>query len=162
MSLRSLVLAFLFACLASCGENVSPVSSTEDFQQESIHRLGKSASSDKYMREFEKAYDEVMDILKDLKRYIQKDPGADRHASKVKGLAKNLDKALRRLGQAFKNVRNNSSAKAAMESLFRDRADVLSKLGRYNLSYMFMVNPCSLPWIGEYLCKYAPTSAKSY
>ena len=153
----AVVICFIFI---GCGGEKSPLSSTGNSVSKDTRGLAKSASPDRSTREFEKAYDEVMKILKDLKRYIQKDPRVDRHAAKVKGLAKDLQRALSRLGDAFKNVRTNGAAQSAMRSLGSDIASVTSKLGRYNLSYGFMVNPCALPWIGEYLCKYVPTATR--
>lgn len=157
MKTNILVFSTLTACFIGCGEDTSrPTEPVGDFESSIAEPAAKAAQSDRAMREFERARDKVSDILRDIKRYIQKDPNADRHAEKVRKLSKDLERANRRLDKAFRSVRNNPAAQATMRSLGEYMGSVLTRLQAYRPTFLFIINPCGLPLIGEYLCPYMP------
>ncbi|MBI4118851.1 MAG: hypothetical protein HY452_01150 [Parcubacteria group bacterium] len=153
------IFTLLLMILAGCGENSSPVASVEGYQPQIVYPAAKIASHDRAMREFWRAYDQAKEVLRDLKRYIPKgtprDPEGERHDTNIRKLRKDLDQANRRLDRAFRNVRNDASARAAMASFGEYMGSVLARLPK-NVYLLIVINPCDLPWIGEYLCPYMP------
>lgn len=143
MDWRVPVLALFSAFIFGCSESNSPVTSNDDTNTRVIQPATKiMASNSRYMREFRRAYNECWKILDDLNHYIQKDPNTDKLAVKVR----ELDRSFRRLGEAFKKVRNESSAQSAMRSLASYVGRTITRLRRYNLPYPpILPAPCTEP-----------------
>lgn len=131
--------AVLFSCGVRGARN--PLAAAEDAKSSMVGAT-KPTSNGGAIRDLSRLVDECVSIAIDLKRYKSKDPNQHRHEAKAKKLEKKLGECVRAARKVAKEIGMTSEV-----------ATILSRLSAIRPVFpLLIINPCVMPFIGEYMC----------